>query len=185
VTLDGTTIKKLLEGSDWRQRCVRAPFRPAEGVRVEPYEEGRWFISRADVDREYPANPATPAAATDQQRPVADGPNPSQSPPAQRQPQQPTNKREPTSGDVRASKRRRTSESGSGSGAQTLRARAVLKRLYGGPAKYPTEEEVSTPDLLGRFGAEYDRVEGRANPPSKLNRPSRAVVLREVGRQED
>jgi len=99
--------------------------------------------------------------------------------------QQSREQREAASVDARASKRRRNSESGSRSGAQTLRARGVLKRLYGGPAKYPTEEEVATPDLLKRFGAEYDRVEGRADPPSTLGMPSRATVLREVGRQVD
>jgi hypothetical protein len=111
--------------------------------------------------------------------------NPSQPPPAQRQPQQPTNEREPNSGDARASRRRRNWERGAGSGAQTLRARVVLKRLYGDPAKYPTEEEVSTPDLLKRFAEEYERVEGKAKLPSKLGMPSRPTVLREVGRQED
>jgi hypothetical protein len=128
--------------------------------------------------------PSEPVPATDVGG-QARAANPLQPPPAQRQPQQPTNEREPNSGDARASKRRRNSKSGPGSGAQTLRARAVLKRLYGDPAKYPTEEEVSTPDLLERFGAEYDRVESQANPPSKLGIPSRATVLREVGRQED
>ena len=42
-------------------------------------------------------------------------------------------------------------------GAQGIRARVVLRRIYPG-GKYPTEEEVSTPDLWCRFCAEYDRV---------------------------
>jgi hypothetical protein len=65
VAPDGTI--KHFEGPDWQQRTVRSPLRPAEGVRVEPYEEGRWFIWRADLDREYPTNPVTPATAADRQ----------------------------------------------------------------------------------------------------------------------
>ena len=91
----------------------------------------------------------------------------------------------PTSADARASRRRRNWESGAGSGAQTLRARAVLKRLYGGPAKYPTREEVRDADLYDRFVEEYKKVEGKAKPSSKWGIPSRATVLREVGRQVD
>jgi hypothetical protein len=69
VALDGT-IKMLLEGPDWEQRTVCAPLNPAEGVRVEPYEEGDWFIRRADLDEWYPtkaelrqARPRAAAAA--------------------------------------------------------------------------------------------------------------------------
>jgi len=137
-----------------------------------------------------PGGPQLPSAAPERTIAAdvgdqAGAANPSQPPPAQRQPQQPTNEREPNSGDARASRRRRNWERGAGSGAQTLRARVVLKRLYGDPAKYPTEEEVSTPDLLKRFAEEYERVEGKAKLPSKLGMPSRPTVLREVGRQED
>jgi hypothetical protein len=65
VAPDGITIKMRPGASDWQQRAVRAPLNPAEGVRVESKscEEGRWFIRRADLDKEYPTNPATPAAA--------------------------------------------------------------------------------------------------------------------------
>ena len=66
VAPDGT-IKMQLEASDWQQRAVHAPHNPAEGVRVEPYEDGRFFIWRADLDREYPTNPASPATPSDQQ----------------------------------------------------------------------------------------------------------------------
>jgi hypothetical protein len=52
------------------------------------------------------------------------------------------------------------------------------------PNGYPTEEEVSTPDLWDRFGAEYARVEGKEVPPSKLGMPSIKTVLREVGRTD-
>ena len=68
-------------------------------------------------------------------------------------------------------------------GSQRIRARVVLKRLFSG--EYPTEAEVSTPDLWIRFCAEYDRVEGKAKPPSKLGCPSIETLLREVGRKDD
>jgi hypothetical protein len=61
VAFDGTTIKKLLEPSDWQQRAVRAAHIPAEGVWVEPYEEGYFHIWRADLDEEYPITPVTAA----------------------------------------------------------------------------------------------------------------------------
>ena len=66
VAPDGT-IKMRLAASDWQRRTVHAPHNPAEGVGVEPYEEGRFFIWRADLDREYPTNPVPPASAPDQQ----------------------------------------------------------------------------------------------------------------------
>ena len=65
-------------------------------------------------------------------------------------------------------------------GAQRTRARVVLRRIYPG-GNYPTDEEVSTPDLWDRFCAEYDRIEGKSS--SKLGRPSKDTVLREVGRK--
>jgi hypothetical protein len=48
----------LLGGPDWEQRTVCAPLNPAEGVRVEPYEEGDWLIRRAGLNEWYPTNPA-------------------------------------------------------------------------------------------------------------------------------
>jgi hypothetical protein len=57
VAFDGT-IKRLLEPSYWQQRAVRAPLIPVEGVTVEPYEEGQFFIWRADLDEEYPVTAA-------------------------------------------------------------------------------------------------------------------------------
>ena len=76
-------IETLLEASDWQQRTVHAPLNPAEGVRVEPYEEGHWFIVRADPHKEYPTNPATPASAADRQLYAGGEPEPSQSPQAE------------------------------------------------------------------------------------------------------
>jgi hypothetical protein len=70
-----------------------------------------------------------------------------------------------------------------GGGAQTLRARVVLKRMYGGPGGYPTRDEVSDVDLYDRFAKEYEKVEGKAKPASKLKMPSREVVMREAGRK--
>ena len=177
-----------------RAEAELAPARipPAESALVPPTESPRVKPDRgvdaADASVQgtqvKPGGPQLPSAAPERTIAAdvgdqAGAANPSQPPPAQRQPQQPTNEREPNSGDVRASKRRRNS----GGGAQRRRARVVLKRLW--PNGYPTEEEVSTPDLLERFGAEYDRVEGKANPPSKLGIPSPATVLREVGRKDD
>ena len=78
-------------------------------------------------------------------------------------------------GPAKASRRK-----GSYRGAQRIRARVVLGRIYP-DGNYPTDEEVSTPDLLYRFGAEYDRVEAKSN--SKFGRPSKDTVLREVGRR--
>jgi hypothetical protein len=69
---------------------------------------------------------------------------------------------------------------GSYRGAQRTRARVVLRRIYRDD-NYPTEEEVSTPDLWDRFCAEYDRAEGKST--SKLGRPSKDTVLRVVGRR--
>jgi hypothetical protein len=66
VGLDGT-IKMLLKGSDWQQRTVCAPLIPEEGVSVDPYEEGRYFIWRAGLDERYPTSPATPATPVDRQ----------------------------------------------------------------------------------------------------------------------
>ena len=97
--------------------------------------------------------------------------------------QQPPEKREPASADAqsqpRASKRRRNQRIG----AQTRRARVVLKRMYG-PEGYPTRDEVSDADLYDRFAKEYEKVEGKANPRSRLGMPSLATVLREVGRKD-
>jgi len=39
-------------------------------------------------------------------------------------------------------------------------------------------------DLYDRFAKEYEKVEGKANPRSRLAMPSRATVLREVGRKD-
>jgi hypothetical protein len=67
-----------------------------------------------------------------------------------------------------------------GQGPQRVRARKVLRRIFG--EDYPTEEELSTPDLLKKFRAEYSRMEGGS--PSKPGRPSNETVLREVGRKD-
>ena len=49
---------------------------------------------------------------------------------------------------------------------------------------YPTRDEVSDADLYDRFAKEYEKVEGKANPRSRLGMPSLATVLREVGRKD-
>ena len=96
--------------------------------------------------------------------------------------QQPPEEREPAAADARpqprASRRRRNQEVG----PQTRRARVVLKRVY--PEGYPTRDQVSDVDLYDRFAKEYEKVEGKANPPSRLRMPSPDTVLREVGRKD-
>jgi hypothetical protein len=65
VAPDGTL--RLLEVSDWQSRTVHAPLIPAEGVRVEPYEEGRFFIARPDLDEWYSMSPVPATVAVDPQ----------------------------------------------------------------------------------------------------------------------
>jgi hypothetical protein len=66
VAPDGTS--KMLDAADWQQRTVCAPLIPAEGVRVAPHEEGRWFIWRADLDEHYPITTAALLSASAQDR---------------------------------------------------------------------------------------------------------------------
>jgi len=188
--------------AECEHRTIHAPLlNPAEGVRVEPFEPGQYFARlakstsaaepppslTAQPDESAIADPAPASASAADVEDRAGAANPSQSPQAQRQPQRQPQPQppKPASADTRASRRRRNWESGAGSGAQTLRARVVLKRLYGSPAKYPTREEVPDADLYDRFAEEYKKVEGKAKPSSKWGMPSRATVLREVGRQVD
>jgi hypothetical protein len=63
VAPDGTM--KLFEASDWERRTVHAPHNPAEGVRVEPYEAGHYFVRRAGLAKL--TSPATPTTPTDRQ----------------------------------------------------------------------------------------------------------------------
>jgi hypothetical protein len=65
-------------------------------------------------------------------------------------------------------------------GAQSIRARAVLKRIFPGGI-YPARAELPTPQLLKDFEKEYERVEGKKLP--RVSKPSDDVVLREVGRR--
>ena len=50
----------LLSRADWEHRTVHAPHNPAEGVRVEPYEPGRYFVRRADPAKLKPARRGPP-----------------------------------------------------------------------------------------------------------------------------
>jgi hypothetical protein len=47
VALDGTMTP--FSSTDWERRTVHAPHNPAEGVRVEPYEAGYYFVWRAGL----------------------------------------------------------------------------------------------------------------------------------------
>jgi hypothetical protein len=81
----------------------------------------------------------------------------------------------------RASRRRRNQ----GGGTQTIRARAVLKRMC--PQGYPTEETESSVDLWERFTKEYEEYkkdEAKAGRPSRYPVPSKSVVMREIGRKK-
>jgi hypothetical protein len=52
---------KMLGGEYWQRHKVSAPHIPAEGVRVEPHEgipSQDFYIWRAELDEEYPTNPA-------------------------------------------------------------------------------------------------------------------------------
>lgn len=69
-----------------------------------------------------------------------------------------------------------------GGGPQRLRARVVLRRIW--RQEYPTREVVSDADVWDRFSEAYDRIEGKANPPSKHGKPSLETVLREMGRRD-
>ena len=82
----------------------------------------------------------------------------------------------------RTSRRRRDQ----GCGTQTFRARAVLKRMC--PQGYPTEETESSVDLWERFTKEYEEYkkdESKAGRSSRYPRPSKSVVMREVGRKKN
>jgi hypothetical protein len=51
----GATMIAPIEASDWERLTVCAPLlNPAEGVRVDPYEPGHYFVRRAGLDRHYP-----------------------------------------------------------------------------------------------------------------------------------
>jgi hypothetical protein len=64
VPPDGKAMMIPLEPSDWRQRTVHAPLNPEEGVGVEPYVAGQWFVRRVDLDKWYPT-PTTMAQSDD------------------------------------------------------------------------------------------------------------------------
>jgi hypothetical protein len=209
VALDGT-IKMRLEAPDWQRRTVLAPHIPAEGVRVEPYEEGRFVIWRADLDKEYPTNPATPASAADRQLYAADEPEPSQPPQAEQQPaaqrspppaceaaaaltsnaeggpeDQPklTEPDEPAVADPASSSapKKRSRKKTPHGGAQTRRATTVLKRIFP-EGRYPDENEMAWADVWIKFKEEYPRYAKEYS--SKYGCPSPSTVKRVMGRAE-
>jgi hypothetical protein len=81
-----------------------------------------------------------------------------------------------------AQSRSRKPRENRGGGPQRRRARVVLRRIW--REGYPTRAEVSDVDLIDRFASEYERVEGKAKPSSRLGMPSPHTVLREVGRKD-
>jgi hypothetical protein len=69
-------------------------------------------------------------------------------------------------------------------GPQTLRARKVLYKRYPG-GSYPSEEEVTTCDLLKDFEEDYNAMcKSRDLPRTRYGKPSDTTVLREVGRKD-
>ena len=72
VAPDGTMT--LFSRTDWERRTVHAPDNPAEGVRVEPYEAGDYFVRRAGLAES--TSPATPATPADRQLYAAGGSEP-------------------------------------------------------------------------------------------------------------
>ena len=67
-------------------------------------------------------------------------------------------------------------------GRQSVRARAVLKRMFSPDGICPTRAELPDVDLFDGFRKEYDSVEGKRS--SRLKMPSDSVVLREAGRKD-
>jgi hypothetical protein len=59
---DGSTLT-LFSEADCKRRTIHAPFNPAEGVRVEPYEPGQHFVRRSHLAEL--TSPTTPATAAE------------------------------------------------------------------------------------------------------------------------
>jgi hypothetical protein len=59
VPHDDKAMIILLEPSDWRQRTVHAPLNPEEGIGVEPYVDGDFYVRRVDLDKWYPTPTTT------------------------------------------------------------------------------------------------------------------------------
>jgi hypothetical protein len=188
IRSDGTKVQFSKTDCEHPTVCA-APVNPAEAIWVEPREDGRHFVRRPATPPALPAEPPqSPATATppaDRQLPAAGETEPAARveasmlepvPPAESMPAPPTES-------SRASRQRRN-QGNQGSGPQTRRARVVLKRIYGGPDKYPTREKVPDADLYDCFAEEYEKVEGKAEPKSRWGMPSLEVVLREVGRKD-
>ena len=68
-------------------------------------------------------------------------------------------------------------------GAQSIRADAVLKRLFPPDGIPPCREELADADLWDRFSREYARVEEAQHPPSRHLKPSKDTLLRKAGRK--
>jgi hypothetical protein len=175
VAFDGT-IKSLLEPSYWQQRTVRAPHIPAEGVTVEPYEEGHFFIWCADLDEEYPITPVT---AADRQRYAEGGSQPAacaeesileQAPPAERPPE--PKLAPPTEPEMR-----------------TEVAEASSARSPGGDRPVAESEAASLPpvDATNTEGAAPPKPEPvpSAEPPSKSKPASDAAVYDAIDRSKE
>jgi hypothetical protein len=61
---NGNEMVTRFNPSDWEQRTVEAALNPEEGVRVEPYEDGYFYVRAVDLDKHYPpAGTSTMTAA--------------------------------------------------------------------------------------------------------------------------
>ena len=80
ISPDDKETMTLLNPSDWQQRTVKATLNPEEGVWVEPYVAGRYFVRRADLDKWYPTTAANQSDDTEEKqkpgiKPFKDWPN--------------------------------------------------------------------------------------------------------------
>jgi hypothetical protein len=167
VAADGTIVK-LPDAAYWREHTVCAPHIAAEGVRVEPFEEGRWFIWKADLEREYPTT--TSPAAADRQSPAA-GAEPSQSLQAARQPPQPSPAAPPDESAPSSSKPATAKKRGKRRGPD--RFSAADRALFPDMSDLMKNEALSPQEAAQRLG-DGGKLKGRGSLNSRVLRLARS-----------
>jgi len=169
VASDGT-IKRLLEPSYWQQRAVRAPHIPAEGVTVEPYEEGHFFIWGADLDEEYPVT------AADRQRYAEGGSEPAARAEESRLelvPADESNAASPKPKQPAPTKKTKNRTGGRGPKPGAVKRYAPDDRaLFPEILRLMSEEQLSLTAATQRL-AENERVVGEGTPTSRARRLAR------------
>jgi hypothetical protein len=169
IAPDGTITR--FSKTDCERRTVRAPLiHPAEGVGVEPYEAGQYFVGRASFVKL--TSPASEPAA----RAEPALPEPAPAPPAE------PSRVEPVPPPAPKKRSRKKTTRG---GAQIRRAKTVLDRIFPEGkyhGRYPDEDEMAWPDVWDKFCKEYSRYAKEC--PSKLECPSQSTVRRVMGRAE-